>query len=115
MTNINVWQFLAGIGLFLFAMKLLEQALATLGSQSFSDLLRLHQRLQMVSLSTDLSERATKAIGSSREALMAAKEIKDIGDNFIKLHHHHQIQQLYQSIQQYQKKLYEQPRPGAPK
>ncbi len=42
MTDINIWQFLAGLGLFLFAMKLLEQALAQLGSNSFRDLLRRH-------------------------------------------------------------------------
>lgn len=42
MTSANLWQFLAGLGLFLLAMKQLEEALASLGSNSFRELLRRH-------------------------------------------------------------------------
>lgn len=74
------------------------------------DILRLHQRLQSVSLAPPLSDRVTRAVGSSREALMGAKEIKDIRENLIRLRHHDHpsIQQLYQSIQQYQRHFYQQ-------
>lgn len=74
------------------------------------DILRLYQRLQSVSLAPSLSDRVTLVVGSSREALMAAKEIKDIRENLIRLRHHENpsIQQLYQSVQQYQKHLYQQ-------
>lgn len=72
------------------------------------DILRLVQRLTQSTLSGELIERATIAAQSSREGLMAAKEIKDIRENLISLRHHNdsRVQTLYQQIQDYQKKLY---------
>ncbi|MBT8140809.1 MAG: Na/Pi symporter, partial [Gammaproteobacteria bacterium] len=42
LSNINIWQFIGGLGLFLFAMHLIENALSTLGSKSFNNFLIRH-------------------------------------------------------------------------
>lgn len=74
------------------------------------DILMLAQRMQAVGVSGNLTERINCAVQSSREALMAAKEIKDIREQLIRFRHHTgiPIQDIDKAIREYQRLLYRQ-------